>query len=299
MSVSTGRSVYKTQEGRRAMARWYDHFLARAGRQDVRFEQVQTRYGRTNVLLAGSPDSPPLWCFHGVMANASAGLSQIHALADSMQIIFPDMIGQPGRSDEAYMSWQGEDHGHWALDVMDAMGHQAIDAFGVSLGGYVILRAASLAPERVRRAALWAPGGLIKGHMGDMWSLILAGLAYAIRPTPDRLKRIMDKNFTSVDEDWAGFFADSLRHVHPDRRFPATLREDALRAWRAPVLLLLNEHDRVFPAELLLARAQRVLPNLARVEHLQGFRHGPPVEPGAIDHVLAMIRDFMSQAPAA
>lgn len=289
-----GKSIYKSDAGRQTMARWYEHFLLKSGRSDIRFKQVQTRFGQTQILVAGDEEAPPLWCFHGAMANASVGFSQIHKLADSFQIFFPDMIGQPGRSDETYMDWQGLAHGQWVLDILDALEIESIRAFGVSLGGYVVLRSASLAPARIERAALWVPGGVIKGHMGDMLSLIFAGLAYAIRPTPERLARIMEKNFTSMDEDWAGYFGDSLAHVNPDRRFPATLKPGALSHWEAPVLLLTNGQDRVFPAHLLEPAARTLIPNIVQVEHLEGFKHAPPVEPGAIDEPLAKIAAFMS-----
>lgn len=290
------RSIYKSEEGRATMAAWYGRFLEGIGRADVRSLEVKTALGRTHILVAGDPEAPPLWCFHGVMANAAVGLSQIHALADHFQIFFPDMIGQPGRSDETYMDWQGDTHGRWLIEVLDALKIDKISAFGVSLGGYVVLRAASLAPERIQRAALWAPGGVIQGHKGDMLSLIFNGLLYAIKPTPQRLRLIMDKNFTSADERWLSFFGDSLRHVNPDRRFPATLKPGALSAWQAPVFLLLNEHDRIFPAPMLEPQARALIPNIAKVTMLDGFKHGPPVEPGAIDHALAQIRDFMLEA---
>lgn len=219
------KSIYRSDTGRQVMEKWYVHFLDRLARLGIEVEEVKvdTRHGPTNVLVAGPPDAPPVLCFHGAMATAPAALVQIPALAKHFRIYFPDTVGQPGRSDERRLDWQGDEHGYWALDVIDQLGFESVTAFGVSLGGYVILRLASVAPERVERAVLWAPGGLIKPPLLPMFGLIWHGLAYNLRPSRARLEKILERTFTDLDDDFVSFFGDSLAHVHPDRRFPLSL----------------------------------------------------------------------------
>lgn len=288
----TRRSIYRSDEGREAMARWYDRFLERLGPDAVEPVEVDTRYGRTNVLVGGPEDAPELWCFHGAMANAAAALAQIPQLLTRFRVFFPDIVGQPGRSDERRLDWQGEDHGHWLIDVLDAMEREAVTALGVSLGGYVVLRAASLAPERISRAVLWAPGGLVKPPLGPMFGLIWRGLAYSMAPSRARLEGILERTFSELDDDYVDYFADSLKHVHPDRRFPNTLKDGALADWRAPVMLLAHGDDTVFPAEPLVARARELIPHLDEVKVLPGLRHMPPFDPAALEPIVADIRAF-------
>ncbi len=288
-----GKSIYKSDEGRRAMAHWYEHFVARLG-TEVEFVQVETRFGQTNVLVTGPKDAPPLWCFHGAMASAPAALAQVPELARRFRIYFPDTVGQPGRSTEMRLDWQGLEHGHWVVDVLDGLGVSSIRAIGVSLGGYVLLRAAQVAPERVERAVFWVPGGLIKPSWKPMFGLIGAGLAYALFPSRARLERILSRTFTDMDDDYVSFFGDSLKHVHPDRRFPNTLPDGALEGWQGRVMLVTHQHDTVFPAEALKARAKAMFNHLEVSRHMEGWAHMPPFAKGALDDLVDEMERFLT-----
>ena len=294
------KSIYKTETGREMMEAWYDHFLSRlAEYHEVGERRVPTRHGETNVLVAGPPEAPPVVCFHGAMASAPVALAQVPGLLQHFRVYFPDTVGQPGRSDHRRLDWQGVEHGWWALDVIDGLGLDSVTAFGVSLGGYVILRLASLAPDRVDRAILWAPGGLAKPPLGPMLGLMWDGILYSVRPTRERLERILERTFTDLDEDYVDFFADSLAHVHPDRRFPSVLDDGALADWDAPVLLVVNEHDTVFPADRVLSRAETQIPNVVDTIMMHGCAHMPPFRDGALDDLMSRIVTFVGHREAA
>lgn len=287
------KSIYKNDEGRATMARWYERFVAKIP-EKVEFLRVPTRFGETNVLVAGPEDAPPLWCFHGAMASAPAALYQAPAFLERFRVFFPDTVGQPGRSDETRLDWQGEEHGHWVLDILDAMELQSVNALGVSLGGYVVLRAAALAPERIARAGLWVPGGLVKPSVANMFGLIGDSLMYSLFPTRRRLERVLARTMTELDDTFIEFFADSLKHVHPDRRFPSLVDPDALARWDAPVMLVTHAGDTLFPAERLLARARAVIPNLARVETVPNWAHMPPFARDSLAPTIDAFSDFLT-----
>ncbi len=287
------KSIYRTEEGRASMARWYQHFVDQLDRKDLESLEVETRYGKTHVLVGGPKDAPPLWCFHGAMSSAPAALSQVPDLLNRFRVFFPDTIGQPGRSDERRLDWQGEEHGHWVVDILDALKVDRIRALGVSLGGYVILRAASIAPERIERAVLWVPGGVVKPSKRGMFGLIWAALVYSMFPSQQRLSRILERTATDLNDDFVAFFGDSLKHVHPDRRFPATLADDALAQWTAPVMLLTHEFDTVFPPAALEERARALVPNLVRTQHLSRWKHMPPFDQNRVQPVIDEIDAFL------
>ncbi len=290
------KSIYKSEAGERAMAAWYEHFLERLTEQgvEVGHQMVSTRFGETNVMTAGPSNATKLVCFHGVMSTAPAALAQIPALCEQFRIYFPDTVGQPGRSDHRRLNWRGEEHGWWAVDVLDGLEMETINALGVSLGGYVVLRLAQVAPERVSRAALWAPGGLTTPPWTDMFGLIWDGLAYNLRPTRSRLEKVLERTFTDLDEDYVSFFADSLEHVHPDRGFPAVLPKGALQNWDAPKLLIVNEHDRVFPAERVLARAESELSNIEDTVMMDGCAHMPPFDEQRLVPLMGRLGQFFN-----
>lgn len=288
------KSIYKSDKGRDTMAAWYERHLEKLGCENLESIEVDTRYGRTNILVGGPVDAPPLWCFHGAMSTAPAALTQVPSLLERFRIYFPDTIGQPGRSDERRLDWQEEEHGHWVVDILDALEITSIRALGVSLGGYVVLRAASIAPERIERAVLWVPGGIVKPSKRGMFGLIFAALVYSMMPTPERLARILERTTTDLDDEFVEFFGDSLKYVHPDRRFPNTLADDALAAWTAPVMLITHQGDTVFPPEPLLERAQSLVPNLVQTRAVEGWKHMPPFDQERTAPVLAEVCAFLT-----
>lgn len=289
------KSIYKSEEGRRVMEEWYERFLGRLAARGTPADEirVETRHGDTNVLVAGPEDAPPIVCFHGAMSSAAAALVHIPALLDHFRVYFPDTIGQPGRSDHRKLNWQGEEHGWWAIDVIDGLGMDKVHTLGVSLGGYVSLRLASLAPDRVERAVLWAPGGLVKPAIAPMFGLIWDGLAYNISPSRKRLEKVLRRTFTDLDDDYVAFFADTLKHVHPDRRFPAILPDGALQDWTGEVLLVVNEHDDVFPADRIMRRAEREIPHVVDTVMMDGCAHMPPFADGALDELMQTVSAFV------
>lgn len=290
-----GRSIYKTDDARQTMARWYEHYVGKLDKYEVEFAEVDTRFGKTNVLITGPEDAPPLWCFHGAMASAPMALDQVPQLVDNFRIYFPDTPGQPGRSDETRLDWQGDDHGHWVVDVIDQMGFDTIQACGVSLGGYVILRCAAVAPERIDTAVLWVPGGLVKGHFSSMLGLIWDGLAYAMFKNPDRLLKIMDRNFTEYTQEGADYFSDSLKHVNPDRRFPQIAKDGQFDDWDARIMLITHGLDTVFPPEQLVPRARQLFKNIEVFETIPEFKHAPPQYPEKLDPIMEKIVAFLNQ----
>ena len=187
----------------------------------------------------------------------------------------------------------GLEHGYWIVDILDGFGLESVSALGCSLGGYVLLRAAQVAPERIGRAALWVPGGVIKPSYSNMFGLIGAGIMYSLRPTTARLERMLAPMFTDIDDEYVAFMGDSLAHVHPDRRFPATLPDGALDAWRAPVMLITHELDTVFPAGDVERRAATLIPNIERSMRVPGARHMPPFDQTHLATITDPLVDFL------
>ncbi|MEM6732639.1 MAG: alpha/beta hydrolase, partial [Myxococcota bacterium] len=149
-------------------------------------------------------------------------------------------------------------------------------ALAVSLGGHLVLRAASLAPERIGRSVLWVPGGLVKPPLLPMLSLMGEVVLYSMSPTRRRFAQLMSKTVTEQDAMTMDFLADSFRYVVADRRFPKPLDDGALVGWGAPVMLVAHENDVVFPPDALAKRAQELIPRLDRVLRIDAWKHMPP-----------------------
>src|SRR5687767_5358324 len=110
--------------------------------------------GELAALRGGTPGGPRLLCLHGWLDNAAsfAPLAPFLARFDLVALDLPGHGASAHRAagyDYAFVDWI-----HDALDAMDALGWDAADWLGHSMGGAIACAVAASAPERVRRLAL-------------------------------------------------------------------------------------------------------------------------------------------------
>ncbi len=287
-------NVYKDDAARQAMAGWYQRFLDEL-RHPYDFVDVETGAGRTHVLRAGPEDAPTLVCFHGAMGSAPAALGQVQDLVPHFRILFPDTPGQPGRSAETYLPMRGDAYGRWAVDVLDELGVGETRVLGASMGGYIALKLASHAPERVAALALWIPGGLVNASPLQSMRLVITSMLNFLFPSERTMAALYNEVFTEHSELWFDFYRDSMRHLNMDRRMPQLAKSEDFRELEAPVHVIAHELDVIFPADKLIARAGAVFPNLVDTAVIPGAKHVPPFTPGANDAVIARITRFLQE----
>ena len=161
------------------------------------------------------------------------------------------------------------------------------------MGGYIGLKLAEFFPEKVSALALWCPGGLVSAAPRDGMRLMWRSLSLYLWPNETRLRRLFDDLFTDFDETWFRFYGDSMSLLKMDRRMPELCGTNAFNDLNAPVLLLANEDDLLFPADKLIERARAILPHLHHSEILKGFRHVPPFLDNRTSAPLATIAEFL------
>jgi pimeloyl-ACP methyl ester carboxylesterase len=100
---------------------------------------------------------PPLVLVHGLLGYAFSWRFAIPALAQQASVYAVDMLGtgfsdRPADLDHNLRAGAGR-----LLRFLDAVGISSCDLLGTSYGGAVVMMAAALAPDRIRRLILVAP----------------------------------------------------------------------------------------------------------------------------------------------
>jgi pimeloyl-ACP methyl ester carboxylesterase len=110
---------------------------------------------RMRYLRGGS--GPPLLLLHGLLGYSFSWRFALPALAERATVYAVDMPGSgfSDRPPQANGSFRA--HAERLLRFLDSVGIDSCDLLGTSHGGAVAMRAASLAPERVRSLILVAP----------------------------------------------------------------------------------------------------------------------------------------------
>lgn len=114
--------------------------------------QIPTRVGRLAVEERGTGDTILLW--HSLLATRSMWRHQAKALESSYRLLIVDGPCH-GESEPLHRPFTLEDCAAAAVEILDAFGAESAIWVGLSWGGMTAMRAALLAPHRVRALALF------------------------------------------------------------------------------------------------------------------------------------------------
>jgi len=256
-------SAFKTPEGEAAFLAAYD---AAMKSWPVPYEEVEIpgRFGTTHVLVSGPKAASPLVLLHGYWATSAMWSANIGDFSKDHRVYAIDVMGQPSRSIPAEPIRDAADYVTWLTATLDALHLERVSLAGMSFGGWLALRYALAAPERVQQLVLLSPGGFLP--MVGQFSL--RGLLMVFFPT-----RVTVNSFMR----WLGFTAADARPVlelmylgskhfrvpvETSRVMPIVFSDDELNAMRVPTLLLIGDHEVISDPVKALARARRLIPDL-------------------------------------
>lgn len=272
-------SLFKGAAARFTLLGWFERFRAKLT-VPTEGRTVTTRFGDTHVLVGGPHHAPGLVVLHGALASSAHVLVELAPLLERFRVYAVDVIGQSVRSADTQISVANNDYGLWLTDVLDGLGLARAHVVGVSWGGFVAIRLAACAPERIDRLALLVPAGVVSGPVWAGFTQLAWPLwMYRLRPSPQRRDRLMRHLLTTPDDDWSAYLGDAFRLYRLQMRVPARARPDELAGFTRPTLVIGAERDVSFPGAKLLARAAELFPGLAGTELLAGACHSPPATP--------------------
>ncbi|MFZ5965725.1 MAG: alpha/beta fold hydrolase [Bacillota bacterium] len=153
------RTIYKSEEGKQAVLNAYKSILAAWPVPNKQYK-VKTTYGDTFVIESGSPENPPLVLLHGSLSNSFSWFGDVPLLSERYHVFAVDLIGEAGFSDESRPPYKSGAYEKWMDEVIAELGLEQCSIVGLSLGGWMALRYATVHPEKVSNLVLLCPGGL-------------------------------------------------------------------------------------------------------------------------------------------
>lgn len=272
-------SFYKSPAGYAAAMADYDARLARWP-IPVETQSVPTRYGATQVLVAGPPPGLPVLLLHGWTANASGNYWEYPSLFQQYRVYSPDTIGQTGKSAPTSPPTQGSAYGEWLVDVLRALNLPPVRVIGISGGGWLTLKLAAFAPAYVRQAVALSASGLVPFQL----SFFLNATPALLFPHATTLRWFLN-SVTSPEapKDTAGFaefqkmLAVSLWHYKARSR-PAFIPAAELQRIQAPTFLFMGQYERTVNPHASVARAKRFIPGLVAAEVLPQVGHAMTID---------------------
>ena len=235
------------------------------------------------------------------MATSVMWAPNIADFTNDYRVYAIDIMGQPSKSVPDQPIRNATDYVAWLTATLDGLGLGRISLLGMSFGGWVALRYAVAASDRVRHLVLLSPGGLLS----IVRQFGLRAMLMVFFPTRFTVNSFMRwAGFTdSPGESDAGpvlhlmhlgmkhfrMPKDTLR-VNADAANP--LSDDELRSLHMPVLLLFGDGEVIYGSAEALERARRLIPHVEG-ELVPGCRHDMCLSQSRI--VDARVLDFLKK----
>ena len=263
--------------------------------------QVTLPTGATVGFTDSGGDGPVVVCSHGLLMNHTMFAPQVEALRSRCRVVTWDERGHgEAEHDEPWSYWDSADD---VLALLDHLGVASAVLVGMSQGGFLSLRAALRAPERVRALVLIDTQAGIEDPeiiplyqgMTDAWA--------ADGPAQETLDfaaaAILGPN--ADEESWKAYWASLPNHRAPQVMHPLVTRDDLadrLGEITCPVLVIHGDADASIPvskAEELVAK----LPGAQPLVLIAGAGHASNLTvPDPVNAALLAFLDGLPEATA-
>jgi len=273
------KSIYKSEEGKEKIIKLYNKALKEL-QIEYESQMIDTRFGKTHVLIMGSESAAPVMIFQGGNTVNPLTLSWFIPLLNDYRVYAPDTIGHPGLSSENRISPTDDSFGKWVIDLLDHFKIQKANLIGPSYGAGIILRTASFAPDRISRAVLLVPSGIATGSMAKMmFKIVFPMLMYRAFPSEKRLRKTVKPMVSGeIDKISLDVIGSIFRYVRLETKMPKLTTEDELADFKAPTIVFTSERDIFFPSGKVNPKVKQIIPNLIALETLKGNGHFPSKE---------------------
>ena len=280
------KSIYKSPNGKQMILDLYDKHLKML---NVEYEEkiVQTRYGKTHIVIVGKKDSIPLVCLHGGNSNTPDMLKSDLPLLKKFRLFLIDIIGHPGKSEETHLSSKDLSYGYWLLDVIEELGLGKTNIYAGSFGAGIAIRLATVAPDLITKLFLAIPSGIAKGSLRNQIKILIPYLRYRISPKDKNMVKMCSMIMTRFDNERIELLQAIFKYVKIKTDMPRPARKEELNDFTSPTIVIAAKNDILFPAAKVIPRAREFFPNLIDTIILGGL-HEPTKDEYKIIHQKAI-----------
>ncbi|MEM6804784.1 MAG: alpha/beta hydrolase, partial [Bacteroidota bacterium] len=113
-------SLFKSVAGKAEIINLYDEKLSELN-IEYQYKSIDTSYGKTNIIVTGAPEKPPLMIVHGSNACAPISLETYPNLSAYFQVFAIDVLAQPNKSAETRLSMKDDSYGKWMNEIIDEL----------------------------------------------------------------------------------------------------------------------------------------------------------------------------------
>ena len=287
--MTTQSSMFKTSAGQ---ARYFTAYEATLTLWPVPIDSfdVVTRFGSTHLHVCGAADAPPLVLLPGQAISSTMWYPNIAALSRDYRVYALDIVGDMGKSVRTRPFADPTDFAVWLTDLLDELQIEQAHVAGLSYGGFIALRLALSAAERVKKLVLMAPASLLAlrpRFFLRMATMLLPAFVMSRQTKQRLLLGTYSPNAAPIIEQ-----VMTTTDFRYNMYLPPVFSDADLQQLSVPTLLLLGDQEVVYDYEAALKRAKDLIPGIETAV-IPGAGHALNFDqPDLVNnHILAFLKD--------
>lgn len=159
MNIPNRQVAFKSNEGKNEVIKYYEALVSEWSFPHEEF-YIDTSYGETFIIASGKESLPPLILLHGSGMNSVMWINEMEEYSEKYRVYAVDMPGEPGKSNEHQIDFQGDDFADWLNDVFRALSLEKASIVGISLGAWLGVKFAIKYAQSVDKLVLICPAGI-------------------------------------------------------------------------------------------------------------------------------------------
>lgn len=270
--------VFASAEGEAATLAAYDDIVRRWSCPCTEHD-VATSLGTTHVIVSGPEDAEPIVLLHAFFATATSWYALAGHLSDRYRVYAVDILGDVGKSWPIGPMASLEHYSRWFSELIDGLGIGRLNLVGNSVGGFFAAHFAMQFPDRVSRLVLISPAATFHRMPAFYRNMFIPKALRLISPRVSTYDQAVDgwvdwmNAGVAPDGPWDHLFRLSLRHGSGTNRvFPRRFTSKEFARMKARALLMVGDHEMVYPPQSAISAARRMLPGIETAE-VPGAHH--------------------------
>lgn len=267
------KALYKSKEGKKVILDLYNEKLIEL---NISYEEklIDTNFGKTNVIITGDENNPPLMIIHGSNGCAPIALETYPNLTKKYRVYAVDVVAQPNKSAETLLSMKNNDYGIWVNEVISELKLEKVVLAGFSLGGLIILKTLIHDESKISKVFLAAPAYIVNGNpIIALIKFFIPMKRYMKTRKKYYLEKFLNELFSFKDQFALKYLGEVLIHFELDfTPVPVISKKDAKNI-KTPIVLIGAKKDVMFPGVKMIKRAKKIFPSLDQSILLEKSKH--------------------------
>ncbi|HWI65596.1 MAG TPA: alpha/beta fold hydrolase [Symbiobacteriaceae bacterium] len=240
---------------------------------------IATSFGTTHVIASGREEAEPVVLLHAYFATATSWYRTAGALSEHYRVYAVDVVGDVGKSRPTRPIKSLDEFAQWLTELSDALGISRMHLVGNSIGGFIAAGCGMRLKERVSKLALISPAATFHSMAPFYFHMFIPKLLHLVLPWLPGSRRAMDRAVDWMnaglpgDGPWDELFRLALLHgMGTNQVFPRVYSAEELAQIKAPTLLMVGDHEQIYPPSAAIAAAKRRMPGIT-TELIPGAHH--------------------------